>query len=276
MASSQPPQKTTKAAGNRGQRSQTAFRGFVHVDNNVASGAATHRLPRELSKLYIERLELDDTQRADIRGLYRDQKTFSQKFDPKNEQDQLTASAILAANHLDFDALEALDNKWSCRWSKKEGEGAKETQRTLYQCSCSYSHTSRGSLKRSNPFDSTGCLAHCEILYETQTHRVILIRGYLIHNAACLTATISRVPTWPIHPSVYEDTLRRLKDGLPLAAARDKNRELFKSFGYKDMPRDLSTSRYRWLLNTNDHRSIYRQFLRLQCPALRTDLSREA
>lgn len=91
-----------------------------------------------------------------------------------------------------------------------------------------------------------------------------MIRGYFEHNAECLTSTISRMPVWPIHPSVYEDALQRLKAGLPLAAVRDKNRELFRSFGYKDMPRDLSTSRYRWLLTTNDHRSIYRQFLRLQ------------
>lgn len=132
MATSQPPQKKAKTAP-RTSRPPVGFRGFVQVDNATASGAASHKLPRELSKLYLERLILDDAQRNKIKTLYEEAKNFVQKFDAKNEQDQLTASAILAANRLDLDALEALDNKWSCRWSKKDGKGNKETARVLYQ-----------------------------------------------------------------------------------------------------------------------------------------------
>ena len=128
-----PPKKARTVAATGGPGPSTRFRGFVHVDNSVASGAAAYKLPRELSKLYLERLILDDIQREEVKSLYREEKHFSQKFDAKNEQEQLTASAILAANRLDFDALEALDNKWSCRWSKKDGEGDNKTQRILYQ-----------------------------------------------------------------------------------------------------------------------------------------------
>lgn len=92
----------------------------------------------------------------------------------------------------------------------------------------------------------------------------MLIRGYLSHNEECLTCPISRIPVWPVHPSVYKDALERLKSGIPLHDVKATNRALFASFGYQDMPRDLSKSRYRWLLNKNDHRSLYRQFYQLQ------------
>ncbi|KAI0699012.1 hypothetical protein BC835DRAFT_1405247 [Cytidiella melzeri] len=245
-------------------QTQQGFRGFVHVDEAVASGAAPYRQPRELSSIYLDHLALDSSQRDAIAGIYQRHEHFIQKFDAKSEQDQLTASAVLAANLIDFDDLEALQNKWCSRWSKKDGSGERETRRVLYQCSCSYNHTERGSAKRNNPFDSTGCLAHCEILYHTQTHRIILIRGYLDHNEKCRTSPISRSPVWPVHPSVYEDALRRLKAGVSLEEVKKINRELFATHGYDDMPRDITTSRYRWLLHNSDNRSLYRQFHRLR------------
>lgn len=101
-------------------------------------------------------------------------------------------------------------------------------------------------------------------MYEIRTHRVILIRGYLNHNDACRTSSISRLPVLPIHPSVYEDALQRLKAGVILDEVRRANRKLFIDRAYKDMPADLSTSRYRWVLTNKDHRSLYRQFQRLE------------
>ncbi|KAI0706140.1 hypothetical protein BC835DRAFT_1516533 [Cytidiella melzeri] len=262
MANLPPPPKRLKKLPSAQTRS--GFRGFVHVTEAVASGAVPSEPPRELSNIYLDHLLLDAQQHTEILAIYHGHKNYSQKFDAKDEQDQLTASAVLAANLIDFDDLEALQNKWCSRWSKRDGAGEKETRRVLYQCSCGYNHTERGSTKRKNPFDSTGCLAHCEILYYTQTHRVILIRGYLEHNEDCRTSPISRSPVWPVHPSVYEDALRRLKAGVSLEEVKRVNRELFATHGYKEMPRDLATSRYRWLLVGKDNRSLYRQFHRLR------------
>ncbi|KAI0090066.1 hypothetical protein BDY19DRAFT_1035947 [Irpex rosettiformis] len=259
MADKPPPSKKKKSSSQPTTR--PGFRGFVHVNEAVASKAAPYKFPRELLKVYVEQLSLDSRQKEAIDAIYREEKAVVYKFNVDNEEDQLTASSILAANLLDVDALEALQNKWCCRWSKADGEGHKETQRVLYQC---YDHIERGSNKRKNPFDSTGCLAHCEILYQTRTNRIMLIRGHLTHNEECLTSPISRSPVWPVHPSVYKDALHRLKSGIPLQDVKDANRELFASFGYKDMPQDLSKSRYRWLLNKHDHRSLYRQFYQLQ------------
>lgn len=91
-----------------------------------------------------------------------------------------------------------------------------------------------------------------------------MIRGYLSHNAECLVSPISRAPVLPVHPLVYEDALQRLKAGVILDEVKQANRKLFKNRGYKDMPTDLATSRYRWLLTQKDHRSLYRQLQRLQ------------
>lgn len=133
MADSQPLPKQSKTASRPSATAHPGFRGFIHVDEKVASRATSYKIPRELSKLYLQHLALDDTQREAIKKLYTEGRHFIQKFDVQNEQAQLTASAILAANRLDLDALEALDNKWSCRWSRKDGKGSKETQRLLYQ-----------------------------------------------------------------------------------------------------------------------------------------------
>lgn len=92
----------------------------------------------------------------------------------------------------------------------------------------------------------------------------MLIRGFLEHNEKCLTNPITRSPVWPVHPSVYEDALRRLKAGVSLDEIKRANQDLFMSRGYSAMPKDLSTSRYRWLLTNKDNRSLYRQYHRLR------------
>lgn len=129
MADSQQQQKKKKGPPAPG----LGFRGFVHVNNAIASRAIPYKIPRELSKVYLEQLSLDPRQKKEIDAIYCEGKAAVHKFDVDNEEDQLAASAILAANLLDVDALEALQNKWSCRWSKTDGEGRAETQRVLYQ-----------------------------------------------------------------------------------------------------------------------------------------------
>ncbi|KAJ6610917.1 hypothetical protein B0H10DRAFT_2224618 [Mycena sp. CBHHK59/15] len=53
------------------------------------------------------------------------------------------------------------------------------------------------------------------------------------------------------------------RDGASFAGVKKKNRELFTARSYKDFPADLRASPYRWLLETRDLRSLYRQFSRM-------------
>ncbi|KAI0737503.1 hypothetical protein BC629DRAFT_380424 [Irpex lacteus] len=134
MSDSPPPSKKRKGTAKGKSRSKTeGFRAFYHVDEATASRAAPYKPPPEVSKIYLNYLHLDEHQRKSIVDIYADGKNLSQKFDVKSEQDQLTASALLATNQLDFDQLEALQNKWSCRWSKNDGKGKGNTHRVLYQ-----------------------------------------------------------------------------------------------------------------------------------------------
>ncbi|KAI0684889.1 hypothetical protein BC835DRAFT_1536098 [Cytidiella melzeri] len=146
MANLPPPPKRLKKIPSA--QTQSGFRGFVHVTEAVASGAVPSEPPRELSNIILTTSSSTHSNTPAFQLYITD------------EQDQLTASAVLAANLIDFDDLEALQNKWCSRWSKRDGAGEKETRRVLYQCSCGYDHTERGSTKRKSPFDLPGCLAH--------------------------------------------------------------------------------------------------------------------
>jgi hypothetical protein len=63
------------------------------------------------------------------------------------------------------------------------------------------------------------------------------------------------MPTIALHPSVYRVALAQLKGGSTLTDIQEKNREMFKSHGYPEMPADLADSPYRWLLQATDNRS---------------------
>ncbi|KAJ7681659.1 hypothetical protein B0H17DRAFT_834772, partial [Mycena rosella] len=109
----------------------------------------------------------------------------------------------------------------------------------------------------------TSCLAHGEITFAVDTHKILRIRGYFHHNQQCKDAEYIRIPPIPVHPSVFVVALSQLRDGATFADVKKKNRELFAARGYKDFPADLRTSPYRWLLETRDSRSLYRQFSRM-------------
>ncbi|KAI0690478.1 hypothetical protein BC835DRAFT_1307883 [Cytidiella melzeri] len=237
-----PPRKKPKAKTACCPKTPPTFRGFIHVNEAVASRAEPYKLPPELAKIYTDQLFLDDSQREAVLLIYAHNQLFCEKFDSADEHSQLTARAIRATNHLDTGALDELGNKWSCRWSSSEGVGEKATQRLLYQCSCSYSHAARGSSKRSNPVDFTGCLAHCEIVYQVITHRVLVIRGHLEHNEECFSGAFARPPAFPVHPSVYKHALQLLKSGVTLADVKKTNQQMFAEQKYRDMPDDLANS----------------------------------
>jgi hypothetical protein len=117
--------------------------------------------------------------------------------------------------------------------------------------------------KRRNAFDFTACLAHVEVTVIAATQEVLRVRGYFEHNEACQKSVIARMPELQIHPSVYIVALAQLKEGVSPAEVREKNKKLFKARAYKDQPKDLQSSSYRWLLRQTDFRTIYRQHSRL-------------
>lgn len=128
---------------------------------------------------------------------------------------------------------------------------------------CGYDHQLRGTKERHVPIDFTSCLAHGEVTYQSNTHRVLLIRGYFEHNMECLTSQFKRAPDLPIHPSVFKVALEQLRAGLTLDKVQDVNRQLYEKRTYPQMPLDLAASPYRWLFTKGDSRSLYRQLHRL-------------
>ncbi|KAJ7626694.1 hypothetical protein B0H17DRAFT_963315, partial [Mycena rosella] len=177
--------------------------------------------------------------------------------------DQLAATAIMVQQGLDIDARERLDNRWSLQWSRNSGKSAKTAGRTKRMFQCGYDHNRSHTKARHTPVPFTSCLAHGEITFAVDTHKILRIRGYFHHNQQCKDAEYIRIPPIPVHPSVFIVALSQLRDGATFADVKKKNRELFAARGYKDFPADLRTSPYRWLLETRDSRSLYRQFSRM-------------
>lgn len=93
-----------------------------------------------------------------------------------------------------------------------------------------------------------------------------MIRGYFGHNDACRKAFLTRIPTLPLHPSVYALALKQLALGAQLTDIQATNRDTFSRQGYAQQPRpeDLAKVPYRWLIRKTDTRSLYRQFNRLR------------
>ncbi|KZV80609.1 hypothetical protein EXIGLDRAFT_780756 [Exidia glandulosa HHB12029] len=194
-------------------------------------------------------------------------------YQPDNADDQTAAAALLCSHGLDIDSREAFGNKWRGVWSTQEiPKGSKskkiakkeEKTRLLLQCVCGYHHAERGYKSRHSAFAYTGCYAHAEITFLTKSKKILRVRGFLDHNAACDSAEVAAVPMWPVHPEVYEVALKQLALGATLTDILERNQQLFRTpKGYQHQPSDLKTSRYRWLLSSRDSRSLYRQHHRM-------------
>ncbi|KAJ7873914.1 hypothetical protein B0H14DRAFT_2502266 [Mycena olivaceomarginata] len=149
-----------------------------------------------------------------------------------------------------------------------------ETRRILYLCKCGYDHQQRttkydrlerdepGSQQRHTPVPFTGCLAHAELT--VRANKILRIRGHFEHNEECKTANLTSFPPIPVHPSVYVVALAQLRDGATFSDIRQKNRDLFDTKAYAGFPPDLESSPHRWLLTSNDSRSLYRQYNRMK------------
>ncbi|KAJ6529343.1 hypothetical protein B0H19DRAFT_1274374 [Mycena capillaripes] len=210
---------------------------------------------QQLEEMYREHATANDDGRIPVNYLYN-----------LSDDEQLAASAIMAQQGLDIDTREQMDNRWSQQWSCFSTNFVNvrdRTRRVLYFCRCGYDHTRRQKKERHTPVPFTSCLAHAEITYAVDSEKILRIRGFFHHNDACKQAEFTRIPPLPVHPSVFVVALSQLRDGATFADVKKKNRELVTARGYQGFPADLRTSPYRWLLETRDSRSLYRQYTRM-------------
>ncbi|KAJ6623738.1 hypothetical protein B0H10DRAFT_2213411 [Mycena sp. CBHHK59/15] len=258
--------------------SNSAYKKYFKWSNctpDTASGSRKAPLKQSTlaSDIPLGKLKVSPTQLKQLEEIYRDHATT-----PKGEtspvdylyglsnDDQLTAAVIMAQQGLDIDARECMENHWSQQWSRYSSNSIKatgKTRRVLYLCRCAYDHTQAQKKERHTHVPFTSCLAHGEITYAVDSHKILRIRGYFHHNDTCKQAEFTRIPPTPVHPSVFVVSLSQLRDGASFADVKKKNRELFTAQSYKDFPADLRASPYRWLLETRDSRSLYRQFSRM-------------
>ncbi|KAJ6452842.1 hypothetical protein C8R45DRAFT_764927, partial [Mycena sanguinolenta] len=235
------------------------------------------------SELPISHLRISPEQRKRIEEMYHPVTTASCATPPLvdciytlDDTSQLEAAGVLAQYNLDPESQEDLGNRWSHQWSfrSKNVKEETETRRILYLCKCGYDHHQRetkydrserdepGSRQRHTPVPFTGCLAHPELT--VRGNKILRIRGHFEHNTECKTANFTRFPPVPVHPSVYVVALAQLRDGATFSDIRQKNRDLFDTKAYAGFPADLESSPYRWLLTSNDSRSLYRQYNRMK------------
>jgi hypothetical protein len=85
------------------------------------------------AKVYIDKLNLTTEQKSQILELYAQNDIEDFTYFPDKEQEQIAATALLASNHLDFDARECLASRWSIKWGVNSGTGSAADRRVLYQ-----------------------------------------------------------------------------------------------------------------------------------------------
>ena len=66
---------------------------------------------------------------------------------------------------------------------------------------------------RRNPYDFTGCLVHAELIERNSDGQVSRIIGFFNHNPGCSSAVMTRIPSIPLHPHVYEIALQQPHSG---------------------------------------------------------------
>ncbi|KAJ7845401.1 hypothetical protein B0H14DRAFT_3683866 [Mycena olivaceomarginata] len=251
---------------------------YAPPDENPALNARS-----TASQVPISHLKISPKQRKRIEEMYHPVTTASFATPPLidciytlDDTSQLEAAGVMAQYHLDPESQEDLGNRWSQQWSfrSKNVKEETETRRILYLCKCGYDHHQRttkydrleqdepGSQQRHTPVPFTGCLAHAELT--VRANKILRIRGHFEHNEECKTANLTSFPPIPVHPSVYVIALAQLRDGATFSDIRQKNRDLFDTKAYAGFPPDLESSPHRWLLTSNDSRSLYRQYNRMK------------
>lgn len=133
---------------------------------------------------------------------------------------------------------------------------------TCIHSQCGYDHSAAHTKNWQTTVSFTGCLAHVEVTFHSQSSTVLHIHGVLKHNDACCEVGLTWEPVWPLHPSVLETTVTQHKDKCSLDAIQSLNHQLYSSRCYPKMPDDLMESPFQWLIEETDHWSIYCQWNR--------------
>lgn len=87
---------------------------------------------RFAAQVYTNKLVLNTEQRQEIDQIYQRKDVDDFTYFEGQEQ-QVTAAALMATHHLDFDARESLASRWSIKWSAESGKGNKKSRRVLLQ-----------------------------------------------------------------------------------------------------------------------------------------------
>jgi hypothetical protein len=78
-------------------------------------------------------------------------------------------------------------------------------------------------------FDFTGCTAHAEVTYSTQSRKILHVQGQMDHNQGCQDAMMKWFPKNPLHLIVFEWALKQLKMGSALTDIQEANRQMINS-----------------------------------------------
>ncbi|KAJ7724828.1 hypothetical protein DFH07DRAFT_783183 [Mycena maculata] len=188
---------------------------------STAPGYGRSNIPLDHMKISAAQLKaIQSIYRADATATPPDKFSLADFLYGVRDNDQLVASAVMAQQGLDIDSREQLDNHWSIQWSCSSGKFPKavnQTRRMLLLCRCGYDHGRYDTTECHTPVPFTSCLAHAEITYAVDSHKILQICGYFNHNQACKDAEFTRFPAIPVHPSVFVVTLSQLRDGASFA-----------------------------------------------------------
>lgn len=107
---------------------------FIIVTPLEASGAHVDLSSRRVgAQIYLDHLRPTECQRSEIERLYAAGLAFEHLYRCLDQDDQLSAAALLASLGLDTDSRESLTNRWHTRWSQPSGQNKEKTWRVLYQ-----------------------------------------------------------------------------------------------------------------------------------------------
>ncbi|KIJ41571.1 hypothetical protein M422DRAFT_780303 [Sphaerobolus stellatus SS14] len=251
----------------------------AHPTQNVMQRGGDIQI--ELANLY-----LNDNQVYRIRTIYQSGENFQQLF-TESVMDQKAAKTVLGVQGLDVMQLKEKDlkdlgNRWSKRWSTKNGQGHNQKERVLLQCQCGSSSEARKARddakkakqglpvntqnwSRKMPYDFTGCLAHIDVMYSQTSSCILHIAGIIVHDESCDNQEMQCLPPIPLHPHVWKIALKQIHEGASITAIRSNNRHLYESQlyeGQKGLDPEMANVRYLFL--PQDSSRLYRMQARTQ------------
>ncbi|KAJ8094574.1 hypothetical protein PM082_010580 [Marasmius tenuissimus] len=231
-----------------------------------AGGSIPVPLATESKKANSQRIEIDKAYSQDLILL---------KF--KNDSsDQQLAKEKMDEYHLLAAQLQALESRWSVRWSNSWKTKLGRKKRTLYQCGYDVDARQKQDAKtqraqdrtssdkkwsRRVPYDFTGCLGHVEVVENMETKAIERISGILKHNEACTQGVLARVPAVPVHEHVWEVALSQLANGASMAAIQETNQRMIQEKRYREMDTfNSETSNFRYILLSTDSSNLYAKY----------------